>query len=266
MIALWIATAIAANPPPDQTAVENTEVYEASWALIQDGPPGCWEVIGRASWNWDIGKRGYSRGDAAFAGRLEDGVWRDFVLRSLGEDRKEGRHTAVKVFDHEEQRFVPLVGRRKSARLDEDKDGVGDHILTAALDRLGTDVDYSWTSYDEAAEGTILHRAIPFGTGSGAPEAQMDVFFPGLQTLPTKADIAFPESFGVPGFRLAKVRDAEAHIRAKAFQGMVFPQSESFSFTVGFMGFQATGAQTVTYRTYRPCGGEVTSAAEAIVD
>ncbi len=253
MISLLLAAALAA--PDDLAIIDPTDPtpYEATWSRIQEGPRGCWEVVGTASWRWDAGPMGYSHGDAAFVARFEDGVWRDVITRSLGEVQKERRGPAQRVFDHDEVKVMPLVGRRNRTDLDEDKDGVGDHVLTYALDRLGREVEYSDLRPNEAGTDIILSRTIPFE--NGRQQAKMDVLFAQGSLLPHHMSIAFPESFTVPSFRLAKVRDAKATIRARVLGGDVFPEAESTTFDVSVLGFQGSGAQTVRYTSFRRCGG-----------
>ena len=46
-------------------------------------------------------------------------------------------------------------------------------------------------------------------------------------------------------------------IRGRATAGLVFPEVESFSFEAGFLGLKVTGAQTIRYQSFSPCGGSV---------
>ena len=238
-----------ASPTSDVTGQPDSAVYEQAWRPIQDGPPGCWEVVGRASWDWNGARFGGSEGDSAFVGRLEDGVWTGFHIRSLGEDRRERRRPTRRVYDHGRQTFVPLVGRRTPTDYGED---MGENALAFAVGELGSSVDYAYV--ERAADGVLLKRTIPFDDSSDRTIA-MDVFFPGDETLPVAADVTFPDRFPVPRFRLAKVHDAEAHIRAKIVGGMVFPEVETFRFDVKVLGLSMSGAQTIQYRSFRPCGG-----------
>lgn len=263
MFVLWLTAALAA--PPAGVDETESQVWDDAADTILDGPSGCWEVVGDASWRWDFGKRfGYAKGDGVFIGRLEDGVWRDFVMRSTGEEQRQRRRPPTTVFPHDEVRFLPLVGEFKDNRVDEDGDGLGDNVLRAVLGRLGGDVGYAWAEWVEADKGIQLHRAIPFGDGSGAPEATLNVFFPEGGTTPTAATVDFPERFSVPGQRLVTVKNAVAKLRSRALGTRVFPEVETFSFEASVLGFNMSAAQTITYRTFRPCGGDTSSSAQAI--
>lgn len=247
---MWIilaalSAAAQAGPVVDQDA----SAYEARWQLIEDGPSGCWEVTGRATWSWDAGRRGSTQGDSVFIGHLEDGVWKDFLVKSLGEDQRDNTGTVNRVYAHEEQRFVPLVGRMPTSQTGLKGDV---NALSWALKKLGKNVEFADAENNEAKGGVVLHRTVPL-EGSADP-VKMDVFFPGGASLPTTLDVRFPETFALPEFRLAKVHDARAQIRARAFDGQVFPEAESFSFDAGVLGIHVYAAQTIRYQTFRPCG------------
>jgi hypothetical protein len=262
MLTWWLATALAAQPA--NVTPDAAEVYEKASGALLTGPMGCWEVVGRASYRWDAGRFGYATGDAIFVGRLNEGVWEGFLVRSLGEDQQWRAQMPRHVFPHDESRFVPLVGKFKSRQVDLDHDGLGDNVLDAAFDKLGTDVDYSWSEWDDRRSGVVLHRAVPFGEDTDAPEATMSVFFPGGALLPENVDVQFPQSFSVPGLRLARVKNATAHVRGKVAGGQVFPEAETFSFDVGFLGVAGTAAQSIAYQSFRPCGGTTKAEAKAV--
>ena len=243
-LAALSATALAGSPV-DQDA----SAYEARWQMIQDGPAGCWEVTGRATWSWDAGIRGASQGDSMFVGHLEDGVWKDFLVKSLGEDQRDRAGTVNRVFQHGEQTFVPLVGRMPTHLTGLTADS---NALSWTLKKLGGDVEFADAENDEARGGVILNRTVPL---DGATEpVKMEVFFPGGGSLPSTLKVRFPESFSLPSFRLAKVRDARALIRGRAFNGEVVPEAETFSFDAGVLGVHVVAAQTIRYQTFRPCG------------
>jgi hypothetical protein len=96
---------------PDDISLDDPDLYEARWTWLHNGPPGCWEIVGRATWEWDAGRFGASSGNAAFLGKLEDGIWRDLVIRSLGEDVKAWGRDPVHQYAHGKLRFVPMIGR-----------------------------------------------------------------------------------------------------------------------------------------------------------
>lgn len=257
---LWLVS-FALAAPPEGVMPDDAGTYEEHWEAIRNGPPGCWEVVGTASWRWDLGRFGASRGDAAFVARLEDGVWRDAVIRSLGEEVRERRSTPRTVFRHDELTFVPLVGRV----LIPDRGEAGDNLLSAAFERLGDDVDYSFSEWDPGSQAVVLERIVPFGSG-GADEVSMKVYFPRGGLLPGYLDVDFPERFKIPGQALGTVRGADARIRARTYAGMVFPQTETASLEVSVLGFRGSGAQTIEYSSYRPCGLAADTETKSILD
>ena len=249
---VWLFSAALAAPPAGVMADE-ADQYERAWPTLHEGPPGCWEVVGRASWAWDLGRVGHSHGNAAFIGKLVDGEWRDVLVRSLGEDRKMRSTPEVRIFPHDEQRFLPIIGR--TAR--QDYDDNAQSLLSEVLDELGTDVTYAYSEWSDSLEGVLLHRTVPLGEQNKSTEAEMHILFPGGGVLPTRADVNFPKTFSLPGRRLVKIRDAEAKIRGQIIDGEVFPAVETLSLNAGFLGFRASGAQTIEYDTFRVCGGDV---------
>lgn len=256
-----LASLALAGPQPETLDVSDPTPWEASWSVLQDGPPGCWEVVGAASWSWSFGRFGYAKGDAAFVGRFESGVWRDVVVRSMGEEEKWRRDPPRHIYDHDRVKWMPMVGRRNSPELDEDEDGLGDQVISWALRELGSEVEFADTRWDAERDAVILNRTIPFET---AGKAVMEVTFPGGDVLPTGLTLDFPDSFTVPGFRLARVTDAKARIRARAVGGTVFPEAETMSFGVSVLGMSGEGAQTIRYRSFRPCGGATKDEAKAV--
>ena len=82
MLWLW-AMALGWATVPDRVDVDNIEHWEAGMNRLLDGPEGCWELVGKASWEWDFGRFGSSRGDAAFIGRMRGGVWEGFHVESF---------------------------------------------------------------------------------------------------------------------------------------------------------------------------------------
>ena len=189
---------------PDDISLDDPDLYEARWTWLHNGPPGCWEIVGRATWEWDAGRFGASRGNAAFLGKLEDGIWRDLVIRSLGEDVEAWGRDPVHQYAHGKLRFVPMIGRL-GPRITHDADAGEDALLEDLIDQLG---------------GSVVASHID----------------------------------SVPGGRGARIRSAEAHIRGRAFGGMVFPEAESIRFQASFLGFSFFGGQSVTYQSVRPCG------------
>jgi hypothetical protein len=260
---LLLTTALAAMPPGiDLDAVQR---WDGRADVLLDGPPGCWEVVGKASWNWDLGRWGGSRGDAVFAGRLVDGQWSEVHLAPLGEISRESKREAeVRVYA-KEARFAPLIGRLTGQRItvatddtevavDAEEQASASNVLRTTLDRIGGAVETTWAEWDADAEAVRLHRVVPIGDGARAPEAEVTVRFPGGDELPTALDVAFPDQFKAGSWpRRFTIRDAEVHLRGAVAAGRVFPAAESFRFEFGLMGFWGSGAQTIRYHQIKAC-------------
>jgi len=230
---------------------------------LLDMPEGCWEWVGEASWNWDVGRFGGSRGDAVFVGRTEDGHWGSLVLQPLGEERREGKDLPVRVYDVREARFAPLTGSlvgskvtvttvdgRTSDEAGMDENAEASNMLRTTLERLGAGSSSSWVEWDEARGGVVLHRAVSL---DGAADVDAAVFFPGGGTVPTAVDLTFPETFRAGSFPKWTIRNAEVHLRGQAHAGQAFPESETFSFEFALLGWRFTGAQTVKYLHTKRC-------------
>ncbi len=260
---MWWMLAAALAAPPADLDVNDVEIWDTAWNPLFDGPPGCWEIVGRASYDWNFGRMGSVQGDAVFVGRLEDNIWQDFHVRSLGEEISERFDPSTRKYPHGERHFAPMVGKRVSDYDEISGDVATSTLLDAVFDELGTGVNYSSSDWDDDANAVTLHRTIPLGETRA--EAQMDVWFPEGGTLPTYARIHFPDSFSPPKIPMARVRNADARLRGRVYGGLVFPEVETFSFEAGFLGFRVRGAQTLRYETFRPCGGATEKEAAPIL-
>ncbi len=248
---------------PSELSLDDPDLYESRWTWLHNGPPGCWEIVGRATWDWDAGRFGASRGNAAFLGKLEDGIWRDLVIRSLGEEVETWGRAPVRQYAHGKLRFVPMIGRL-GPRITHDADAGDDALLEDLIDQLGGSVVASHIDWDEARNGVVLTRSVPIGLERAPVQAPIKIFFPDGGELPTRLDVKVTEPFSVPGGRGARIRSAEAHIRGRAFGGMVFPEAESIRFEASFLGFSFYGGQSVTYENVRPCGMSSTDEPEPV--
>jgi hypothetical protein len=262
---MWLLVVAALAGPPEGVDPSEASTWDEAWNPLFEGPAGCWEVVGRATWDWSFGKAGAAHGDAVFVGRLDDGVWSNLYTRSLGETVERRHEVPVRVYPHGEQHFVPMIGKRVGEWDEIRGEADTETLLDAVFDEIGTGVDYSYTEWDDDTESVVLHRMIPIGEGNVPPQAEMRVWFPDGGLIPTYGRIDFPESFSVPGIPLAKVRMGEARVRGRVAGGLVFPEAESFQFKAGFLGFKVEGAQTVQYKTFRPCGGAVETEAKPIL-
>lgn len=266
MIALWIGLAVAAVPA--HVDLQDLDRWEAGPDQVLDGPDGCWEMVGLATWNWDFGRFGGSRGDALFVGRLDDGVWQEFHLEPLGEVvRERGRRgSESRVYQLDEPRFAPLVGKITGRRVTlAGSDGAAEepdsdeetrspnNLVRRALDDLSGSVDTAWAQWDAEREGVVLLRSIPMNESSRPPLAELTAFFPGGRDLAVSVDVVFPERFYKGRFPRWRLDDAVVHVRGRPSGSSVFPTVESFSFTFGVFGFSFTGAQTIRYKTAKRC-------------
>jgi len=264
--------AMASAAIPAHVDLDDLDRWEAGSEQILDGPAGCWEMMGRATWAWDFGRFGASKGDALFVGRLEDGVWQAFHLEPLGEEvRERGRQrNTSRVYQIEEPRFAPLVGKivgrqitlsgsEGASSTEDDGDSsekAPNNLVRRALDDLSGSVDTSWAQWDAEREGVVLQRSIPMNESNRPPLAEFTTFFPKGGDQANQLDIAFPERFYKGRLPRWRLDDAVVHVRGRPVGDEVFPTLESFSFTFGVFGFSFTGAQTIRYKTARRCAAE----------
>ena len=94
LIAVLASLAIAGAPAG--VDLNDLDHWENTAEAFLDGPPGCWEIVGQASWNWDAGRFGMSRGDTIFAAQMVDGLWGEFHLEPLGEVVRERRERGLR--------------------------------------------------------------------------------------------------------------------------------------------------------------------------
>lgn len=262
---MWFASFAFAAMPPD-VDIDDIGQWEDAAERLLDLPSGCWEWVGEAKWDWDVGRWGSSRGDAVFAGRTEAGTWGDVALEPLGELRQDSRHGAtVRVYDAREARFAPLVGKFSGSRVtvagqggrnrteaDLEDNAEAANVLREALSRVSGDAYSSYAEWDDARGGVVLHRAVSLAPRD-TQQIDFRVFFPAGGDLPTAIDLVFPDTFRTGRFPRWTIRDAQVHIRGAISNGEVFPTSEAFTFGFGLLGFRFHGAQTVRYRRVIRC-------------
>jgi hypothetical protein len=229
----------------------------AADALI-DGPAGCWEVVGRASWDHDFGRLGGTRGDAVFAGRLVDGVWGKMTIWPQGEivDRK-GEDSAEQF--GEEPRFSPMIGRVRglAVRLDGDRDlsvtRSTDEAIEAVntvrdlMDSLTADVETVDAAWDADADGVKLTRLAE----SRGADVRTEVLFPGGGLVPARWDVTID---GPLHKGLVKVSDFAVHLRGRVVGDQVLPDAEAVRLELHLAAFTVTARQTIVYTSVEECG------------
>jgi hypothetical protein len=235
--------------------------WAASEALL-DGPPGCWEVVGRASWDHDLGRWGSTRGQAVFASRMVDGVWGEIKVLPLGTvDRAAGAREEDALEYDASQRFTPLVGRVRglAVRLDDhrelqvtrSKDPRVEPVNTLrdAIDRLSGGVETA--SVTRAGGEVVLDRR----RGVGRSHAPLDATVHFAGTVPIAWDVALLEPYRKDIFGLARVTTLTVQLRAHPSNGLALPDAEAMTFDLDLAGIHIRGAQTLVYTSFLPCGG-----------
>lgn len=264
MTMLFALAALAAAP--EGVDLEDHAPWIAGSEALMDGPPGCWELVGQAAWSYDFGRLGEMRGNAIFAGRLVDGVWKGFHVEPLGEIVRMGRDRPSHQYVPE-QRFTPLIGLRYegstsisagesgvAVETEQDDTTAPTNVLRELLADLGGDAEYTWAEWDDEREGVLLRRVVPLGGGASAPEADVRTFFPGVGTQPTRVDVAFPERFMAgEGMARVRVQDARVQLRGRVVDGRVLPVAEAYSARIGVVGFDFGFAQTLQYTSAVAC-------------
>ena len=261
MIILLAALARAEAPPG--LDLEDAHPYEAAASAILAGPPGCWEIVGRAAWDYNLGKTGGNRGTAAFAGRLDQGTWTGFRVEPLGEISHDLRSNTDRQFVAV-QRFSPLVGKHPhigyrislssgvGAKIEASPDAGAkqQNVLDTVLAELTGPVETTWLSWDDDRHGVVLHRSMDIQSGGAVDET---LFFPGQGTVPVALDVDFPDPFPMPGGGPMKVLGASVHVRSRDVGGVPMPAAETYRFRARILTFEATFSQTIQYLSALPC-------------
>jgi hypothetical protein len=250
---VWLLAALAWAAPPEDVDLTDVGGWIEAGADILDGPAGCWEIVGKATWAWEWGRFGGRRGDAMFAARVEDGEWTEIATTSLGEERTDRKTGFARLLYDDEITLIPLVGRvkldRRRRRGDEDRGP--SNVLRDAMAELVGDAEVAYAEWDEPKDGVRLLRSMKLGKTNS--EAAWSVWFPGGDAVPTALDVTFPKSFYRGTLPRIRISDAEVHVRAVASNGRAFPVSESVKYSASAFGFHMQGAQTIQYRRASPC-------------
>ena len=239
---------------PEGLDLEEVTPWEERSGQLLAGPPGCWEIVGNASWNYDFSPFGTSKGDAVFVGRLDEGVWTDFHVEPLGEVRTRGKRGEPEEVFSMRRRFQPMLGRmERPPAEDEEEERDPLNALEASLEELGRDVEISWLTWDDEGGDLVLHREIPVGD-AGKARAKVQTRFRGGASVPSHLAVRFDQPFMVGELpRRAKVTSAEVQLFARGFRGHAIPSKESARFTISVLGLSMGGAQSIAYRKASPC-------------
>lgn len=284
-----LGTLALAQVPPD-IDLDDLDKWEDESARVLEGPAGCWEMVGHASWNWDAGRFGATRGDMVFVGRLIDGVWQEFHLEPLGEVARARKEVERRVYVYE-PRFVPLFGRLKGdivvsnergeTRIGEtedpsDEDGEDrrrrrrrrssgeesssdsssssepTNLVREIMDEISGSADSSWAKWDSTQQAVLLERRIPLGDGAKVPVANETTVMPNGGPA-VAMDLILPQTFYRGTFPRFRISDASVRVRTRPSNGELFPTLESYRAEFGVFGFTVSGAQTIRYKSARRC-------------
>lgn len=277
-----LGTLALAQVPPD-IDLDDLDRWEEESARVLDGPSGCWEMVGHASWNWDAGRFGSTRGDMIFVGRLEEGVWQEFHLEPMGEVARSRKQSERRIYGYE-PRFVPLFGRlqgdivvsnrKGETRMGDDSDKADDedkdrgrrrsrdegaaessepsNLVREVMDEISGSADSSWAKWDREQQAVMLERRIPLGDGARVPVANETTVMPSGGPA-VAMDLLFPEKFYRGTFPRFRISNASVRVRTRPSNGELFPTLESYQAEFGVFGFTVKGAQTIRYKSARRC-------------
>jgi hypothetical protein len=255
-VVLALAAAALAGPPVG-VDLEDGQRWETAPNALLDGPPGCWEVVGYATWDHDLGRWGSTRGEALFVGRMVDGVWGPFRVFPRGE-YVDGAEAPIYV---EEDRFTPFFGRVRGLRVrldrsrdlqvDRSKDPRVEAVSTVddVLSKLTQDVETWEVSWEEDA--VVLTRT---GT-AGRKEAQVTsrTTFPGGGTIAETHSVALVGTYVHKGLFPARVRALDLRLEGRLEDGVVLPVRETLSFDLGLVVARVKASQEIVYRHVGAC-------------
>jgi hypothetical protein len=230
---------------------------------VLDGPPGCWEVVGRASWSHDFGALGSTRGDAVFSGRLRDGVWGEIAIFPLGTvDRARGEAEEGPEVYASDQRFTPLIGQVRGLAVSLDRTGAMqvrrssdprvDPVNTVrdVIDRLSRGAETVFARWDEPLQAVVLERDRT--VGKVRSPLSMSVVFPDGGTTPAAWTLHLERPYHHDALGLVRVSALDVDLR---FANDGLPQSEQMSTRLSIAGASFTASQRLVYTSVRACGG-----------
>ena len=262
MLTLLIALAALAIEPPAGVDAQDPDRWDALADQVLTGPQGCWDVVGRARWQHDLGPWGSTRGEAIFVGRLRDGVWGAIeVFPQAGLERGKRGNEQIALSDS--PRFTPLVGqvRGLAVRLDGDKrlaitrsgDPRVDPVNTAAdvIGKLKAPTYTTWSRWDAEAGAVELARS--YEVGRKGAELRQSVRFPGGGDAPDRMDLRLMGPYVHKGIVPARVPHLEATVLVRPSPQGPLPVAERLRFALSLLVVRIEGAQTIEYKHLAPC-------------
>lgn len=252
---MFVTTAILALASPPEE--DDPSAWSAAADRLPRGPAGCYEVVGLASWDHDLGRAGAWRGQAVVAGRIRDGVWGRLKLWPKGEIIDKPGAPDVPVYG-KDLRFTPLVGQVRNLRVSlQDGELRVDRSVDPRIDPVNTVMDVvgkltkgvqtEWITREP--EGVVLHRVGEAGRREA--EVQVTARFEG--DAPVSWDLDLVGTYVHPGWIPAKVEDLRVRMRGRVEGGEVLPVSESLDFRLKLPLWTITVSQSIEYTSVVPC-------------
>ena len=291
MILLFTILTAIAGPMPSSVDLFAVEGWEAAANSIMDGPSGCIEWVGEASYNYQVAGMGGVEGRQVFAGRTVDGVWSPLYIKSLGQTVQWKKGEPYKRYQ-ETRMFTPLMGqiresergrgdreeeenpdqeadtergvkveskvstKKQSVRVGVSFESSGDAVNLVAnfLDGLDGKVESIFAEWRSDIDAVVLNRIVPIKDKRKSAEAHMRATFPNGQDRPTRVVVSVSKPFSVGSFpRKAKVKRANIDLRVSQIGQLLYPTDEAYTLEVSYMGVPVTANQTIHYRSARRC-------------
>lgn len=276
MIALLLPAALAAEPPPPhvtEAALEDTRPWEDRARALLDGPGGCVQLRGEASFRlalylpggWlspgqrkDLVRRG------TFLGTLDGGTWTSLAFAWEDGD---GEGLDGDALDIDE--LQPIVGRVPPDPEEEEGGsvsiGTGDqgtqvaitqgsdravNMLDGLIEEIDPQVTTAYAAWEGDSRSVVLRQFVPMDQGG---DLEIQVLFP-EGGAPTSLDAVFPRRIRFrEGPLTAVIRDAQLHLRGQVTPLGVLPGEEGVSMVIGALGFTFGFEQRLSYTGVRSC-------------
>jgi len=271
----WAQDPLAPPPAVTPAVLDDVGRWEQAARVLLDGPPGCVEVQGTATFQvaffspggWlGPGERRDLVSKGHFEGRLQGGTWT--ALRTTWDPVEDGDALHI-------DQVHPIVGKVQPAAdapapdppgkgsVSISSSGSGTSIDVAGgsegalglLDQIMHDIDpavtTAYASWEGERRSVVLHQLVPLEHDGGDLEVQ--VSFP-EGGPPLSLDAVFPPRVRA-GDGLVKMRvlDAQLHLRSRNTELGVLPGEEGASMVVGVLGYTLGVDQRLSYDRARAC-------------